>query len=459
MKWCYRLPLAQTTHAKKALLCVVRLTGDRLDKDVFYDLSGKAKKLGGYYSSYRGQGAIPGFQFESEEDRTSFTKLLDGESVDISHKVEEQQAEKEESRVDKLLAMAEKWESEAKSALDRDRKTNTHRRAAMANRAEEHARGLLAFAKTLRRIAEGVREGNVQYLANMSQATQLEALYSSLSSARSKYIYSGNFKELSYDAKQSLEESLSRGSATEDQMNAMFSNVTLPQPCLWRSDMRRLAEKMKGKKGYAKTAQQLERLSWGADENKIHPVSLELAQKVFEFREANKTGIDAVYEGWQVDDPLANLKRLGRMGIDTDEHLRMALRELVSLKENREKADPLKEMERNLIGKHRDIEWFNTPDTAAMRLARIAHIHPNHKILEPSAGFGHLADAVVALGVPKDKIDCVELFNDLSKALQLKGYHVVHNGNFLSYSKGGYDRIIANPPFSNNQDIMHVMHA
>lgn len=452
--------LAQTTHAKKGItLYVVRLTGDRLDKEAFYDLSAKAKKLGGYYSSYRGQGAIPGFQFESEADRTSFTKLLDGESVDITDKIEEQQTEKEESRVDKLLALAEKMEADAKEILDQDRKTNTARRASIASSIEERARGNIAFAKTLRRIAEGVREGNVQYLAGMSQATQLEALYSSLSSARSKYIYSGQFKNLTYNNRQNLEKSLSSGSASQDHMDAMLANVTLPKPSLWRNDMRRIAEKMKGKKGYAKTAQQLERLSWSADENKIQPVPLEIAQKVLEFREANKTGPNAVYEGWQVDGDVANLKRFSRMGIDTDEHLRMALRELLSLKESREKADPLKQMERNLIGKYKDIEWFNTPDTAAMRVARLAYIHPNHKVLEPSAGFGHLVDAVAALGVPKDKIDCVELSYDLSDALKLKGYQVVHNGDFLSYNKGGYDRIIMNPPFSNNQDIMHVMHA
>ena len=64
-------------HSKKNIpLWVVVLSG-RVEKEVFQELSTKAKKIGGYYSSYRGAGAIPGFTFESEEDANLFAGLKD----------------------------------------------------------------------------------------------------------------------------------------------------------------------------------------------------------------------------------------------------------------------------------------------------------------------------------------------------------------------------------------------
>ncbi|MES3674452.1 DEAD/DEAH box helicase family protein [Halomonas elongata] len=63
---------AETTHAKKGIdLYVAKLT-HRLDRDSFNATREVAKKHGGYWSSYKRQGAIPGFQFESAEDRQAF---------------------------------------------------------------------------------------------------------------------------------------------------------------------------------------------------------------------------------------------------------------------------------------------------------------------------------------------------------------------------------------------------
>jgi hypothetical protein len=64
---------AQTKHSKTgADLFVARLTGPRLEREAYNDLAARAKALGGWYSSFKGGGAIPGFQFKKKEARDAF---------------------------------------------------------------------------------------------------------------------------------------------------------------------------------------------------------------------------------------------------------------------------------------------------------------------------------------------------------------------------------------------------
>lgn len=70
--------LNRTTHAKKSLeagkpVPWFSVSMDRkISSDAYTALAAQAKKLGGYWSSYRGQGAIPGFQFSSEQAAADF---------------------------------------------------------------------------------------------------------------------------------------------------------------------------------------------------------------------------------------------------------------------------------------------------------------------------------------------------------------------------------------------------
>ncbi len=70
--------LNRTTHAKKSLeagqpVPWFSVSMDRKVSSAAYTaLAAQAKKLGGYWSSYRGQGAIPGFQFSSEQAAADF---------------------------------------------------------------------------------------------------------------------------------------------------------------------------------------------------------------------------------------------------------------------------------------------------------------------------------------------------------------------------------------------------
>ena len=76
------------------------------------------------------------------------------------------------------------------------------------------------------------------------------------------------------------------------------------------------------------------------------------------------------------------------------------------------------------------------------------------KILEPSAGTGALVSAVLKV-CPEAVVDCYELMPENREILQKQpGVRIV--GEDFSACENSYDRIIANPPFAKNQDIVHV---
>lgn len=79
------------------------------------------------------------------------------------------------------------------------------------------------------------------------------------------------------------------------------------------------------------------------------------------------------------------------------------------------------------------------------------------EVLEPSAGKGDLCDEINRKLTPSwewpkgrisEKIDCIELDENLRHILKGKGYRVVHD-DFLTYqTRKEYDLIIMNPPFA-----------
>lgn len=452
---------AETTHAKKNIpLYVVRLT-ERVEKDHYYELNRKAKALGGWYSKFSKNGAIPGFQFTSEDSRDSFAAILKGESVDNSvnsaSSAEEREANKEKAQIEKLLEIAKNLESKGQEELDRDKLTNTARRAGMAASIEARARNTIATGKTFRAIAEKMQEGNIKFLSGITQKTQLEALYSVLDNATYEYLRDA---DLDRSKRQELEESIKDGEATPDVMNSVAANVKYPEPHIYRSNALKIASTLKQYDGYKKAGAQLERLIPSDANTETFKIPTDLAEKIVSLAKHldSTKHQDSFSIPWSIESGLERNKRLKRMGIETDVHLRAAIRELASLKQKTDKADPLIELERSLIGTHKDFEFFNTPSLVATKLVKLAQVKSTHKVLEPSAGIGHIADAVVKAGVSKDNIQTVEVAYKLAQGLEMKGYDV-HQGDFLSFNQGKYDRIIMNPPFSGDKDIEHVMHA
>lgn len=104
-----------------------------------------------------------------------------------------------------------------------------------------------------------------------------------------------------------------------------------------------------------------------------------------------------------------------------------------------------------------EIEGYHpTPPSLADRVVEEAGILPHHRVLEPSAGSGNLADAVRRAGAEPD---VVERMHRLRDVLEAKGYSVVGDDALALDRLGPYDRIVMNPPFERGAEIDHVQHA
>lgn len=108
-------------------------------------------------------------------------------------------------------------------------------------------------------------------------------------------------------------------------------------------------------------------------------------------------------------------------------------------------------------------DFFPTPRALAEAVCVSASLHIDHRILEPSAGNGALADVISEHTGGGFLIDCVELRPDLAAKLAAKGYSVnagASSADFLAMTpERTYDRVVMNPPFSKRQDIAHIRHA
>ncbi|RYG27178.1 class I SAM-dependent methyltransferase, partial [bacterium] len=116
----------------------------------------------------------------------------------------------------------------------------------------------------------------------------------------------------------------------------------------------------------------------------------------------------------------------------------------------------------------KDFQFFATPVSLANYLVSIAYDKclvniENPKILEPSAGDGALVKAIVK-HMPDQRVDCFELMELNRIKLQKVAGTDVLGGDFLEAVAQDtmkmiteqYDLIIANPPFTKNQDIDHI---
>lgn len=98
-------------------------------------------------------------------------------------------------------------------------------------------------------------------------------------------------------------------------------------------------------------------------------------------------------------------------------------------------------------------QFFETPTDVGIALLRALDPKPGHTILEPSAGRGALVRVLRAAGF--EPAAC-ELWSKNQEALVATGVELV-SLDFLAHV-GVYDRVLANPPFTGGQDMIHVMH-
>ena len=102
-----------------------------------------------------------------------------------------------------------------------------------------------------------------------------------------------------------------------------------------------------------------------------------------------------------------------------------------------------------------EFQYFATPDEIAdIAVSKFSSLREGCTILEPSAGRGALVKAV-RRRCPNAVVDCYELMPENIEHLEkVEGARII--GKDFCQCHGKYDRIIANPPFSNNQDIDHL---
>lgn len=127
--------------------------------------------------------------------------------------------------------------------------------------------------------------------------------------------------------------------------------------------------------------------------------------------------------------------------------------------------DPTKLLEQISNGDKRNLkkefQFFGTPDSLADRLVQLADVNDSDLILEPSAGQGSIVKAVNRV-LPDKVVMCYELMPvNLMFLEKIKTANVIDT-DFLNPTSAvalstKFNKIIANPPFSKNQDIDHIM--
>lgn len=106
-----------------------------------------------------------------------------------------------------------------------------------------------------------------------------------------------------------------------------------------------------------------------------------------------------------------------------------------------------------VVNDKKKYQFFATPDSLAKRVVDLAGIESRHVVLEPSAGQGALLKFINA-----EIVHAVELMKENVDVIHREFPHVnLICGDFLTVlGIQPYDRIVANPPFTKNQDIDHV---
>ncbi len=103
-----------------------------------------------------------------------------------------------------------------------------------------------------------------------------------------------------------------------------------------------------------------------------------------------------------------------------------------------------------------EYQFFETPSDVADWLVMLAGgIHKDDTVLEPSAGRGALIKAVHR-ACPDVQVECYELMPENRDFIQTLENVILLGEDFTKDCVGIYSKIVANPPFSQNQDVEHV---
>lgn len=222
----------------------------RMPPDEFKAMVAQAKRMGGDYSSYRGNGAVPGWQFRTEEAAVAFRALVAGDASAANEVLQDRRDayadDRSQSAVERLTEMADRLEERADASLGQERKANTARRARFAASAEAAASQDKALARTMRNIAEAIIHKTAKMLDRVRQKSQVEMLRTAINGAK--------YKELTtkYTSYANQEQHKGEPATTETADYAQWPTFSAN-----RSDLARLGREMLQIDGAKKLGQQL----------------------------------------------------------------------------------------------------------------------------------------------------------------------------------------------------------
>ncbi|QMI49799.1 hypothetical protein [Burkholderia sp. MBR-1] len=436
------LQIVETTHTRDNYpLFVVRLD-TRVDRAKYDELLQAARRLGGWYSSFGKNGAVPGFQFREKPAAEQFMGVAQGEAADISGRIAERDAQKKNNAVSRLRDLAANVEDAAQESLTRDRLTNTARRAKHASYAEAQARTSAALARIMVNLANAIEAGQAYHLEHIREKTQVQQLIAALLAARHREI---NTTSSSYA------EELKR--REEPLGEATVNYVTFPKYVGYIDDLPRVARDLEKLSGLKLLGRRIAKVAIQHKANEsgrvfLHPDLAEACIEKLGSRAGN-------YLPWYWLNAYDERKRYARMEIKTIEQLRCACREFLQHYMEPDAPDRAVELERELVGWDVGIDFFPTPMSLARRMVEKAGIRHGMKVCEPQAGNGNIATAIREAGVEPD---CVEIAQPLRAVLEAKRFKLI-GWDFLDIQDVQFDAIVANPPFGRNADIEHTRHA
>lgn len=469
--------IIKTKHTKHGYDLFVVQMANRVEKDEYTRINAKAKETGGWYSSFKGSGAVPGFQFKEEAQATDFRAWLTGQgqaeskpsvTAEAPTVNMEEPASSPDDNVAKQIAglrqRAETIRTKANAALAVDRKANTLRRAGMAARATAAAEEELKTADLLDAIADGVTTGKANILRNLTTKAQLATLRSRL--ARAMYdLPNAEYERLKGEGL------IRMGSQGRHEWTdkagplVRVEGAKMPGLDYWTRQLDDLASEMQASSNRSHKAAgvKLKNLAKAAEANQLRQVAVtdrDLIDKLTAFVRGSQEGTQA----FRVAEQLTDADRLNKMGIFSRANLRAALVELQAIEAGlgkRAEVSPLRTKEQalklKLLGnRNAFIDFFPTTEDDAADLAGRLGIEPGMTVLEPSAGHGILADAARDAGA---KVEAVEIAGDLRDILTEKGHTLIGNDFMALTPTASYDAVIMNPPFSNGMDMDHVRHA
>jgi len=502
-------------------LFVVRL-GERVSREDYLALLSSAKRLGGYYSKFRGNGAVPGFQFTEREQAEAFLKLAQGDKAEAQEAIQARRDAFEDDRsqtaVQRLNEMADRLDEDADAGLNAARKVNTAKRARQAASADAMAYADKALAKTMRNIAGAIEDGTATFLDRVREKKQVELLRDDLRRAKweedkTKYpdweqrekhseepattstvefaafphyrLYRSSWAELGRklsekDGTKSLGKKILSVADDVTETYLEFARSHLEEvstyatqagkPAVFKS--REDAEKAIARSGYRGKAVVLP-VKRGENRIILSPSAAQERgiwkgddDRMLSLRPDlvdelfDKQGSTSRDIPWQLSDIRQKRKALARMGIETPAEYRMALREFVGL-QAAAKQDKVRELERSVM---RDAAnnrgWLDFfPTPVAVTEEMLAAAD-----IRPGMA---VLEPSAGMGHIADRIReqgvepvVAELEPQKRELLEAKGYEVVGKDFMeLEPKDGGYDRIVMNPPFSKRQDTEHVRRA